>query len=239
MPIGAVVCPVCNRYTKWWRNLLRIDHIGLLLTFIIILLAYLQFLVARDELTKASEALQRAQTIEQIVEDVQSQVDTLETEMTKAQKNVEELFVFRQAAEEGVAEIAKTLEQVRSLQDQSDIPSKITRPSLKYLESKFTRTEEGLRGIILFELANGFQLSDVEFKVTMLPGSKGVIESISPSMPVSLMISTLIDTDGKQAILSYTVVGSGKPGIIIVLTEPSILSIEGSPGLKAFIVSAH
>ncbi|MBU0478412.1 hypothetical protein KKC91_07585 [bacterium] len=187
------------------------------------------------------------------MKDVQFQVGTLRTDIAKAQKSVEELRVFRQAGEQGTAEIAKTLEQVRSLQDQleitkkrmeqideriSEIPSKTTRPNLKYLEGKFTRTEEGLRGVILFEATNGLQLSGVEFKVTVLPGSKSVIESISPAMPVSLMVSTRIAPDRKQATLSYTVVGSGKPGISIVLSDPSTLRIEGSPGLETFDVVA-
>jgi hypothetical protein len=184
---------------------------------------------------------------------VQSQVDGLRTDIAEAQKNVAELRVFRQAGEQGTAEIAKTLEQVRSLRDQlettkkrmeqidkriSDIPSKPTRPNLRYLESKFTKTEEGLRGVITFEATSALQLSGVEFKVTVLPGSKGMIKSISPAMSVSMMVSTRIAPDRKQAMLSYTVVGSGKPGISIVLSEPSMLRIEGSPGIEAFDVAA-
>jgi len=254
MPVGAVVCPVCGRHSKWWRNQLRIDHIGLLLTCIIILLSYLQFHAASDERTKASEALQRAQNVEQSVKDVQSQVDALRSDIVRAQKNVEELHVLRQAGEQGAENIAETLEQVRSLQDQieitkkrmgemderiSDIPLKPTRPILKYLKSNFTRTEAGLRGVILFEATNGLQMSGVEFKVTVLPDSKGEIESIRPSMPVSLMVKTRIATDRRQAALSYTVVGSGKPGISIVITKPSKLRVEGSPSLEAFEVAAE
>ncbi len=250
---GAVVCPVCKLHTKWWRNQLRIDHIGLLLTCIIITLSYLQFRTASDERTKASEALQRAQTVEQSVKNVQSQVDGLRTDIAEAQKNVAELRVFRLAGEEGTAEIVRTLEQVRSLQDQleitkkqmeqidkriSDIPSKPKRQSLKYLASKFTKTETGLRGVISFEATNGLQLSRVEFKVILLPGNAGMIKSISPAMPVSMMVSTRIAPDGRQATLSYTVVGSGKPGIRIVLSEPSRLRIEASPGIEAFVVEA-
>ncbi|MBW1787620.1 MAG: hypothetical protein JRK53_13505 [Deltaproteobacteria bacterium] len=254
MPAGAVVCPVCGRHSKWWRNQLRIDHIGLLLTCIIILLSYLQFHAASDERAKASEALQRAQNVEQSVNDVQSQVDALRSDIIRAQKNVEELHVLRQAGEQGAENIAETLEQVRSLQDQieitkkrmgemderiSDIPLKPTRPILKYLKSKFRRTEAGLRGVILFEATNGLQMSGVEFKVTILPDSNGEIELIRPSMPVSLMVKTRIAADRRQAVLSYTVVGSGNPGISIVVTKPSKLRVEGSPSLEAFEVAAE
>ena len=91
VPTGAVVCPVCKLHTKWWRNQLRIDHIGLLLTGIIIFLSYLQFQTASDERTKATEALQRAQTVEQSVKNVQSQVAGLRSDIAEAQKTVDEL----------------------------------------------------------------------------------------------------------------------------------------------------
>src|SRR5688500_824455 len=61
IPTIASVCSRCVRDQNPFFNHLKVDHIGLIIALIMMVLAYLQFDEAKKERTKASEALERAQ----------------------------------------------------------------------------------------------------------------------------------------------------------------------------------
>ncbi len=57
---AAVLCATCGHRQKWWRNHVRVDHIGLLIALGAMYLGYRQFVEARRDRVEASEALSRA-----------------------------------------------------------------------------------------------------------------------------------------------------------------------------------
>jgi len=60
IPSLAKVCQHCHRHQNWLFNHFRVDHVGLLIALLIVLLSYLQFYEARRERLKADEALMYA-----------------------------------------------------------------------------------------------------------------------------------------------------------------------------------
>ena len=57
--IQAKVCHYCGRHQKRFWNHFRIDHIGLIIAFAIVILSYLQYNELKKERTKVTEALNR------------------------------------------------------------------------------------------------------------------------------------------------------------------------------------
>jgi hypothetical protein len=51
----ATVCPECGRDQRWYRNYFRIDHVGLLIALVMIVIAYLQLEEGRRERVAASQ----------------------------------------------------------------------------------------------------------------------------------------------------------------------------------------
>lgn len=260
IPSDAILCPVCHLFSKWWRNQITIDRIGLLLTCLMIILAIFQTRAALNESIKASDAsrqasdaLRRSATTEKSVSEVQSKVKILNDAVAESKKQVDKLQIYQKAGKYSTEEIAKAFQQVRFLQDQleiakkrmeqidkriAEIPSITEKPILKYFESKFSRAESGLSGIISFKPSSNIQMNAIAFKIIILPGSNSIITSINPAAPISLMVSERISVDGKSAQISYTVVGSDNPGINITLSGSARLRIEGSPGIKSFEIEA-
>ena len=49
MPATASVCYHCRQNQTWWKNHFRIDHVGLLIALIMMIIAYQQLKEARNE----------------------------------------------------------------------------------------------------------------------------------------------------------------------------------------------
>jgi hypothetical protein len=242
----AKICSTCHHYKRWWRNYLRAEHIGLLIAFGIMIVSYMQFNEARKDRVKAQEALDK-------VSDVNNKVKSLDAKLAEAQKRIDELNILKEAAQKGTQDVAKILEYSRSLQVQieegrkqlekidkrlSDFPKGPPTPSLDFLSSRFISTEAGLRGVVTFKPTTNASLSAVEFKVSVLPESIGRIIKISPGIPVSLMVSSNKSDNGRMANLKYTVVGDSLPSIVIELSGPAKLRIEGAPNIKSITINA-
>lgn len=60
MPATASVCYQCKQNQKWWKNSFRIDHIGLLVALIMMVISYQQLQEAHQERISAKEAMERA-----------------------------------------------------------------------------------------------------------------------------------------------------------------------------------
>src|SRR6266511_1863095 len=85
LPHGAVVCPACDRHKNWFFQHLRVDHIGILITLIMVALTYSNYVEtqrkrveATDALAKANEAKSTAAQLETVLKDAQATLSELQ-----------------------------------------------------------------------------------------------------------------------------------------------------------------
>lgn len=262
---GAILCRECGKYDKWrWRNHIKFGDIGLLAAFGMILVGYFQFKEAREDRINADEALSRAIGVENTVKEVEKEIqqtlsratviekDVMELEMgiAEAQRQIKELEAYRSAGESSVGVISEILQYSRELQTQLDslrlqineIDERASTqrppliPGLSYVSSEFHREGTELVGRITFEPIGNIVLSQLKFIIQVVEPSNVRILEVEPGVPISMMISSSFYQSGKMAQLQYTIVSTSNPAISLRLSGPTVLKIEGSPGLKPFIV---
>lgn len=263
----AMLCRECDKYDKWrWRNYIKFSDIGLLAAFGMILVGYFQFKEAREDRINATEALSRAISVENTVKEVEKEIqqtlsratviekDVMELEMgiAKAQRQIKELEAYRSAGESSVGIISEILQYSRELQTQLDslrlqideIDERASTqrppliPGLSYVSSEFHREGSELVGRITFEPIGNVVLSQLKFIIQVVEPSNVKILEVKPGVPISMMVSSNYYQSGKMAQLQYTIVSTSNPAISLRLSGSTVLKIEGSPGLKPFIVDA-
>jgi len=138
MPAEASVCLHCGRNKRWYLNHLHIDHIGLLIALIMMIIAFQQLGEARKEHIAANQALERARgaeetalTVSKNLENVQLNVNqqqlTITHIETKAKQALKEINAINdlstqaishaENAEQLVSKAQKSIDELTKLMD--------------------------------------------------------------------------------------------------------------------------
>ena len=203
---------------------------------------------------------------ERITEITISKIGTIKTAVEQAQADAGAISALRKGIEEqaqatnelrasvqaGAEQVAKTLQYLQTLQKQLDelrqkmadldkrsLPSPPPAAGLEFGSSKFAPTNSGIAGQVLFRPTGVLALTTVEFSVQVQGSGDEHILKIEPSVPVSLNVMISVSPDGRQARISYAVVGNHNPGFRIELSGPAALRIDGSPGITPFDLDAR
>ena len=98
IPIQASVCHYCGRHQIRFFNYFRIDHIGLIITAGLLILAYSQFNEARKERAEATEALKRAYHAEEMVSKLEKSVKQADDALSNIQSITDFGFLLAKAS---------------------------------------------------------------------------------------------------------------------------------------------
>jgi ribosomal protein L40E len=85
MPVEASVCIHCGRNKRWYLNHLQIDHIGLLIALIMIILTYQQLGEVRKERIASTQALERARGAEETASTVSKNLENVQLNVNQQQ----------------------------------------------------------------------------------------------------------------------------------------------------------
>jgi len=95
MPANASVCFHCRQSQTWWKNHIRIDHVGLLIALIMMIIALLQLQEARRERISAASALAKAEEAERKAQDTAKDIHNMDIKtkniFAKLQKSSDEM----------------------------------------------------------------------------------------------------------------------------------------------------
>ncbi|MCE5273706.1 MAG: hypothetical protein LLG43_01070 [Deltaproteobacteria bacterium] len=85
---SSKVCRECGRDQRWYLNYFRVDHIGMIITLGMMLIAYQQLKEVRSERVSAGQALVRAQGAEVTANKVTKNVGIIETKVKEQERTV-------------------------------------------------------------------------------------------------------------------------------------------------------
>lgn len=248
--VGMILIFVALVFTCWWLLGDR-EYKGWAVSICLIAVFVGAFFILNERITElkifsigqlrmaAKQAEADADAISRLREQIETQAETTQK--------------LRAAVEGGAVQVAKALEYIRSLQDEvartsdkvEDLHERLaesptsSRPQLQYGESTFRKIDSHVSGHIVFRSTSNISLTSVDFQVSVVGSGESRILSIEPAVPVSLMVSTFVSPDGRQASLRYTVVGDQEPAFSLELTAPTRIRIEGQPGIRPFELDAN
>ncbi len=149
IPNDAIVCSHCNRYQSTYKQFIRAEWIGLLISIIMLMIALKQLNQANEERDKASDALKKANIALESVKDIKKTT-------IKIQKESDEIFKISDSARNKASELekvvgdaikltSKTKEKLINLEKESRIEVLKTRKKMyEELRSSTSRTVERL-----------------------------------------------------------------------------------------------
>lgn len=113
---SASVCRECSRDQRWYLNYFRIDHIGLVIALIMIVIASQQLKEVRQQRIAAGQAFDRAQQAENAAIRVAENLGRVQATVENQQKSID---VIAERAKQAFAEIQAA--QKLSLQTKSQV----------------------------------------------------------------------------------------------------------------------
>jgi len=137
----ATVCPDCARDQRWYLNYFRIDHVGLIIALVMILIAYQQLMEVRQERLAASQALKRADEVEKKATKL---TENLGEVQARVKRHEESISLIAERAKQSFAEIEAA--QQLSLQAKSQVEE------VKGLVKKAETSVDQLRNTVDFSL---------------------------------------------------------------------------------------
>ncbi len=117
MPAEASVCRHCGRHQRRYLNYLRIDHVGLLIALIMMIIAYQQLGEARKERLAASQALERARGAERTATEVSENLGKVKV---RVEQQTESINVIEGKARQVLTEIQAVQNLSKQAQSQAE-----------------------------------------------------------------------------------------------------------------------
>jgi hypothetical protein len=112
----AEVCTVCDRFRSWWRNYLRLDHLGILVSIVVIVFSYFNLKLSQDNLAEtkqkrveATAALQRVEKAEVIIDKLQKEASDALERVGRAEVTVSNVQDVLKEAQYTVADLKSNI----------------------------------------------------------------------------------------------------------------------------------